>query len=120
MFFRGDAAVWLVAALLCVFMVAFQMSLGPVIWLVLSEIFPKDIRSRAMAVCTFGLWVANLVVATVFPVLMAAIGSAGTFAIFTVVGAASFLFIRPQVPETRGHSLEEIARLLERRPAAGG
>ena len=90
----------------------YAMSLAPVIWVVLSEIFPNKIRGAAMAVATFFLWVACFLLTYTFPILNEWIGGAGTFWIYGGICLAGFLFIRAQLPETKGKSLEEIEKEL--------
>ncbi|WP_026534295.1 sugar porter family MFS transporter [Arthrobacter sp. H14] len=97
--------------LILVFVVAFvfcmQGTLGPLVWLLLSEIFPLKIRSFAMGVCVFALWIANAIVAFAFPPTVAALGIGSTFFIFAAVGLVAILFVYKMVPETRNKTLEE-------------
>lgn len=86
----------------------YAMSLAPVVWVVLSEIFPGRIRGAAMAVATFFLWAASFALTYTFPILNEALGASGTFWIYGGICLAGFLFIRSQLPETKGKSLEEI------------
>ena len=74
----------------------------------LAEIFPLKIRSFAIGICVFTLWIANAVVALLFPVVVEALSIAPTFFIFAGLGLLAILFIATQVPETRGKSLEEL------------
>ena len=86
-----------------------QGTIGPLVWLMLAEIFPLKIRSFAIGICVFTLWIANAVVALLFPPVVDALDIAPTFFIFAGLGAAGHLvFIATQVPETRGKSLEEL------------
>ena len=84
-----------------------QGTLGPLVWLMLAEIFPLKIRSFAMGVCVFCLWLANACVAFGFPPLVAAVGISSTFFVFAALGVLALVFIFTMVPETRGLSLEE-------------
>lgn len=97
--------------IILVFVVAFvffmQGTIGPLVWLLLAEMFPLKIRSFAMGVCVFMLWIANASVAFGFPPLVAAVGIAPTFFIFAVLGAIALIFIATMVPETRGKTLEQ-------------
>lgn len=88
----------------------YAMSLAPVVWVVLSEIFPNRIRGAAMAVATFCLWAASFALTYTFPLLNEGLGASGTFWIYGGICLAGFLFIRSQLPETKGKSLEEIER----------
>ncbi|MDR0894413.1 MAG: sugar porter family MFS transporter [Prevotellaceae bacterium] len=90
----------------------YAMSLAPVVWVVLSEIFPNRIRGAAMAVSTFFLWVASFLLTYTFPILNEALGASGTFWIYGGICLAGFLFIRSWLPETKGKSLEEIEEEL--------
>ena len=90
----------------------YAMSLAPVTWVVLSEIFPNRIRGAAMAVSTFFLWGASFVLAYTFPLLNSSMGTHGTFWIYSVITLAGFIFIKLRLPETKGKSLEEIERDL--------
>ena len=99
--------------LLVVFAIAcYAMSLGPIIWVVLSEIFPNRIRGAAMAVSTFFLWVASFLLTYTFPLLNEFLGASGTFWVYGGVCVAGFLFIRSHLPETKGKSLEEIEKTM--------
>ncbi|GAA2786575.1 sugar porter family MFS transporter [Saccharopolyspora taberi] len=94
-----------------VFVVAFvfsmQGTLGPLVWLMLSEIFPLRIRSFAMGGCVFVLWLTNAGVTFGFPPAVAALGIAPTFFVFAGIGLLGIVFVATLVPETRGRTLEE-------------
>lgn len=90
----------------------YAMSLAPVTWVVLSEIFPNRIRGAAVAVCTFFLWGASFVLAYTFPLLNSSMGTHGTFWIYSGITLAGFIFIKFRLPETKGKSLEEIEKEL--------
>ena len=105
---KGVAMVVLVvAAIAC-----YAMTLGPVTWTLLAEIFPHRIRGVAMATCTFALWVGCCTLTFSFPSMNAALGSSGTFWIYSAICAAAFLFLLRRCPETRGKSLEELEKEL--------
>ncbi len=94
------------------FIASFAISLGPVTWALLAEIFPNRIRGLAISVAgTFNALVSALVV-TIFPIELASFGSGTTFAIFGVICAFGLLFIMKYIPETKGKSLEEIETAL--------
>jgi MFS transporter, SP family, major inositol transporter len=82
--------------------------------LMLAEIFPLEIRSFAIGVCVFMLWIANAAVALAFPPVVDALGIAPTFFIFVGLGILALVFIITQVPETRGQSLEELEARFRR------
>lgn len=88
----------------------FAIGLGPVFWLMISEIYPLAVRGAAMSVATFANWFSNLVVALIFPSLISGVGPVGAFAGFAVIGVLGFLFSYRLVPETRRRTLEEIER----------
>lgn len=92
------------------FIAAFAMALGPVPWIVCSEIFPTRTRGRAMSVATFTIWTACYLVAQTFPMLRdsAVVGPARTFWIYGACSLAALVFVFRMVPETKGRSLEEI------------
>jgi sugar porter (SP) family MFS transporter len=90
----------------------YAMSLAPVTWVVIAEIFPNRIRGAAMAVCVSALWIACFILTYTFPTLNAKLGSAGTFWLYAVICVAGFIFIKFKLPETRGKSLEQIEREL--------
>lgn len=94
--------------LMIVFLAFFQGGISPIVWVVLSEIFPQDIRGLAMGIATFFLWFSNFIVGYIFPVLLAAIGLGKTFIVFTICNALALSFAFKFVPETRGKSLEEL------------
>ncbi|MGY5356165.1 sugar porter family MFS transporter [Wenyingzhuangia sp. IMCC45467] len=90
----------------------YAMSLAPITWVILSEIFPNRIRGAAMAVATFSLWIACFVLTYTFPLLNKGFGAAGTFWVYAMICLFGFLFIRKNLPETKGKSLEEIEKEL--------
>ncbi|MEF3304304.1 sugar porter family MFS transporter [Paenibacillus sp. GYB003] len=93
-----------------VYVASFAISFGPVVWVMISEIFPTRIRGRATAVASFCLWAADYAVSQTFPMLIEGIGTARTFWLFAVVSAISILFCVRIVPETKGKTLEQIER----------
>ena len=94
---------------IALYIVCFAFSLGPVVWLMISEIFPTRARARAAAVSTAANWMANFLVSLSFPVLLAAMGPSLSF-LYAAMGVAAFIFIVGYVPETKGKSLEDISR----------
>src|SRR6202162_2741001 len=98
--------------LVVVAIACYAMSLAPVTWVVISEIFPNRIRGAAMAVAVSALWVACFILTYTFPILNAKLGSAGTFWLYAAICAAGFVFIKVKLPETKGKSLEQIEREL--------
>jgi sugar porter (SP) family MFS transporter len=99
---------WIAVTGLMVYVGSFAVGLGPVFWLMLSEIYPLRIRGRAMSVGTVANWSANLIVALSFLTLTQVLGKPATFWLYGVVSIGSWLFAFFLVPETKGRSLEEI------------
>ncbi|MBS4773589.1 MAG: sugar porter family MFS transporter [Proteobacteria bacterium] len=93
---------------LVVYVAAFAVSLGPICWLIISEIYPTQIRGLAMSVATVANWSFNLIVALTFLPLVEYLGTAYTFWGFAAVGIWALWFCKTKVPETKGRSLEEI------------
>jgi SP family sugar porter-like MFS transporter len=98
--------------LVLVALALYALSLAPVTWVLLSEIFPNRIRGAAMSVSTFSLWTACFVLTYTFPLLNKGLGSAGTFGIYAGISVLGFLFIKSRVRETKGRTLEQIEREL--------
>jgi SP family sugar porter-like MFS transporter len=92
----------------------YAMSLAPVTWVVLSEIFPNRIRGFAMSVATFALWSACFVLTYTFPILNKLLKASGTFWLYGFICVFGFWFILKKLPETKGKSLEEIEHELIR------
>ena len=91
------------------YIVCFAFSLGPVVWLMISEIFPNRARARAAAVSTSANWMSNFLVSLSFPILQATMGPSLWF-LYAAMGVLAFVFIAGYVPETKGKSLEDISR----------
>jgi SP family sugar porter-like MFS transporter len=112
LYFRGSSGlpllVFVVSAIAC-----YAMTLAPVTWVVLSEIFPNRVRGAAMAVATFSLWTGNAMLAYFFPIINNRINASGSFWMFAMICAAGFLFIRYRLIETRGKTLEMIEKDLQ-------
>ncbi len=106
------SAPWVALVALIVFIASFAIGLGPVFWLMISEIFPLNVRGSAIAVCSLFNWVANFFVSYYFLQLVDAIGKAWTFWLYAVMGVAGIVFFVTRVPETKNRTLEEIEREL--------
>ena len=85
----------------------YAMTLGPVTWTLLAEIFPNRIRGVAMATCTFALWVGCCTLTFSFPSMNASLGSYGTFWIYSAICVCAFVFLFRRCPETKGKELED-------------
>jgi len=111
LYFTGSTGlpllVFVVAAIAC-----YAMTLAPVTWVVLSEIFPNRVRGAAMAAATFALWSGNALLAYFFPIINSRINASGSFWMFALICAAGFVFIRARLIETRGKTLEKIEKEL--------
>ena len=90
----------------------YAMTLGPVTWTLLAEIFPHRIRGIAMATCTFALWVGCCTLTFSFPSMNAALGSNGTFWCYSAICLLAFLILWRRCPETKGKSLEQLEKEL--------
>jgi SP family galactose:H+ symporter-like MFS transporter len=99
---------WIVISGLMLFVASFAIGLGPVFWLLISEIYPLKIRGMAMGIASVANWGANLIVALTFLSLAQAIGKSGTFWLYGIISIGSLFFVHFLVPETKGHSLEAI------------
>ena len=99
--------VLVLAAIAC-----YSMSLAPVTWVVISEIFPNRIRGAAMAVAVSSLWIACFLLTYTFPMLNKQLGSSGTFWLYGAICVVGFFFIFFKLPETKGKSLEQIEKDL--------
>jgi SP family arabinose:H+ symporter-like MFS transporter len=91
----------------------FAFAMGPLPWVVISEIFPNKIRGRAASMATSTLWTSTLIVTFTFLSLVHGLGVSGTFGIYAILCVVSFVFIWKLVPETRGKTLEQIQREWE-------
>ncbi len=100
----GDIAV----GSLVVYVACFAFGLGPIFWLLISEIYPLDVRGAAMSVATVANWGMNLVVAVTFLTLVDAVGHAATFWIYALITVAAWFFVYKLLPETKGKTLEQI------------
>ncbi len=89
----------------------FAVGLGPVFWLLISEVYPLEVRGAAMGVASVGNWASNLLFSLTFLTLVGAIGRPTTFWLYAAVGVLAIVFVWFLVPETKGRSLEEIQAL---------
>ena len=96
-----------VAAIAC-----YSMSLAPVTWVIIAEIFPNRIRGAAMSLAVMALWIACFILTFTFPALNKSFGPAFTFWLYAAICVAGFVFIKLRLPETKGKTLEEIEKQL--------
>jgi sugar porter (SP) family MFS transporter len=99
---------------LILYVASFAISLGPVMWALLSEIFPNRIRGLAISIVGFWNSVVSFSVATVFPLELEKLGSSTTYFIYAVFGFLTILFVIKFIPETKGKSLEQLEGMLVR------
>lgn len=119
-FDNTPAASWTTVICLGVFIVVFAVSWGPVVWVMLPELFPLHVRGIGTGVSTLMLHVGTLIVSLTYPILMEAIGISYLFLIYAAIGIMAFLFVRFKVTETKGKSLEEIEQDLRDKNGQGG
>jgi sugar porter (SP) family MFS transporter len=111
---------WVAVITLMAYVAFFAISLGPIFWLLIAEIYPLRIRGLAEGTAAGSNWIFNLVVSITFLSLVQAVGPSWTFWLYGVLSIAAFLFSYYMVPETKGRTLEEIEQgwRTRRRPAA--
>ena len=109
-FFSMNSYIVLTIVLMAI--ATYAMSLAPITWVILSEIFPNRVRGAGMAVASAVLWIASTFLVLLFPYIYRAVNISGAFWIYAAVCVAGYLFIRRKLPETKGKSLEEMEREL--------
>lgn len=110
-YLSGSTALPFIVLSMTIFFLAFmQACIGPVLWFIIAEIFPLQLRGLGMGICIFFLWIVDFCVGTAFPILLSAIGLGATFFFFVGALIIAFIFVKTCVPETKGKSLEEIER----------
>jgi SP family xylose:H+ symportor-like MFS transporter len=92
----------------------YAISLAPVTWVLIAEIFPNKIRSEASTVAIVSLWGAYFILVFTFPVLAKALGTFGPFYLYAAICLAGFVFVKTRVRETKGQTLEELEENLVR------
>jgi len=110
------ALAYLIVIMVAAFVAFFAIGLGPVFWLLISEIFPLAIRGRGASIATIANWVSNMVVSGIFLDLLLAIGRGPTFLLYAAMTVMAILFTLWIVPETKGRSLEQIESQLDAQP----
>lgn len=112
-----QSSAWIIIVCLSLFIVFFGASWGPVLWVMLPELFPTRARGAATGIATLVLNIGTLIVAQLFPMINAALDVEWVFLIFAAIGVVALIFVIKFLPETRGRSLEEIE--IELRQRAG-
>jgi sugar porter (SP) family MFS transporter len=100
---------WVLAFILC-YVASFAMAMGPVVWVIMAEIFPTQIRGRAMSIATVCLWMACYAVSQTFPWMLKNLEGPLTFWFYSGMCLVAIVFVALFVPETKGKTLEEIER----------
>ena len=90
------------------YVMIFNMTWGPVMWVMLGEMFPNQIRGSGLAVAGLAQWGANFVITMTFPIFLATIGLLGAYGLYAAFAAISAVFVHRMVHETRGLELEEM------------
>jgi MFS family permease len=111
---------WIALAAIMFYLAAFEISLGPVFWLMIAEIYPLGLRPKAMAVATVFNWGFNFLVSYYFLTLTELIGRDWTFWLYTGLGVSALIFFVLKVPETKNRSLEEIEREIRGKESGPG
>jgi SP family arabinose:H+ symporter-like MFS transporter len=99
-----------ILAVILLYIAFFAMAMGPIVWVVMSEIFPTRLRGSAMAVATVVLWLSDFAVTLTFPVISDRLNESTAFWIYAVMCAIDFVFMLVVLPETKGKTLEEIEK----------
>jgi SP family xylose:H+ symportor-like MFS transporter len=108
---KNQAAAGTISILVLVAIALYATSLAPVTWVLIAEIFPNQVRSKATSIAVISLWAAYFVLVFTFPILAEQLGAFGPFYMYAVICVLGFLFVRARVKETKGKTLEEIERM---------
>ncbi|QRG80260.1 sugar porter family MFS transporter [Citrobacter sp. R56] len=110
---------WPVLVLVLAAIAIYALTLAPVTWVLLSEIFPNRVRGLAMSLGTLALWIACFLLTYTFPLLNAGLGAAGSFLLYGVICAMGYVYVLRNVPETKGVTLEALEEQLAARHTKG-
>jgi len=102
---------WPLLVLVVLAIACYAMTLAPITWVVLSEIFPNKVRGTAMAIATLSLWIASTLLTYFFPIVNKSLKASGSFWLFAGICVFGFFYIRTKLAETKGKTLEEIERM---------
>ncbi len=111
-FYLHEFGGYLILAFVLLYIASFAMSLGPVTWVFIAEIYPNRIRSEAMSVAVVFLWAAVFLVSFTFPYMLNVFGGGTAFLVFGFMCVIYLFFLFKKVPETKGKSLEELEKIL--------
>lgn len=103
---------YLLLSLILIYIACFALSVGPVTWILINEIFPSSIRSKAVSFCTLVLWIAVWIIGQFFPWLLRVAGAGPTFWVFAGFCIINLIFCKKMVKETRNKSLEEVEQMF--------
>jgi MFS transporter, SP family, arabinose:H+ symporter len=112
LFYSGNSQGTLLLLFIVLFIACFAMSVGPITWVLINEIFPTDVRVKAVSICTFALWTAVWIVGQFFPWLLQNVGPANTFLIFAFFCILNLFFCWRIVKETKNKTLEEVEQIF--------
>jgi len=101
---------YFILSLILVYIAFFSMAMGPIVWVILSEIFPTSVRGGAMAIATVFLWIADFAVTLTFPVIADRLNESAAFLFYAAMCGIAFFFILLVLPETKGKTLEDIEK----------
>ncbi|MDD8014783.1 MAG: sugar porter family MFS transporter [Acidobacteriota bacterium] len=101
---------YFILSLILVYIAFFSMAMGPIVWVILSEIFPTRVRGSAMAIATVFLWIADFAVTLTFPVIADRLNESAAFRFYAAMCGIAFFFILLVLPETKGKTLEDIEK----------
>ncbi|KEO71869.1 sugar porter family MFS transporter [Anditalea andensis] len=110
-FYTGNTESFLLLISATIFLASFAFSIGPLKFVIASEIFPDKIRGRALALSIMVMWVADTIVGQITPIMLAAFGAASTFWFFAFCCLTAFIVVYRMVPETKGKTLEKIQEM---------
>jgi SP family galactose:H+ symporter-like MFS transporter len=114
---KSGVLVWIAVISMMAYVASFAISLGPIFWLLISEIYPLKIRSSSEGLAAAFNWGSNLLVSLTFLTLLQMIGAASTFWLYGLFAVAAWIFSYFRVPETKGRTLEEIEEFWRARRA---
>jgi sugar porter (SP) family MFS transporter len=106
---------WIAIACTFLYIICFAFSLGAILWLVVSEIYPLEVRATAMSIAIFSCWFWNFVVSSTFLTLLNSFGPSQTFMLYAFMCIFGLVFCYYKVPETRGVTLEQIEENIRKR-----
>jgi SP family arabinose:H+ symporter-like MFS transporter len=109
-FYTGQTGGPLLMVFIPLFIAFFAFSYGPVIWTLLSELYPSAVRGRAMSIATLTLWVGTFIIGQTVPWMLDSLHPYGTFWLFSVMLLPAIWITWKLVPETKGLTLEDIER----------